>query len=42
MKKCNDDCSECVYKTFDSDSSFEVICDIDGHIVEVKKNENSN
>ena len=31
--KCCGNCKDCDYKTFDSDSSFEMICDIDGHIV---------
>ena len=36
MTECNNDCSQCEHKTFDSDSSFEFICNIDGHIVEVR------
>ena len=36
MSECNNDCSQCEHKTFDSDSSFEFICNIDGHIVEVR------
>ena len=31
--KCMGNCKECNYKTFDSDSSFETICDLNGHIV---------